>query len=961
MRRTIAAACLIAIAFAGRARAADDPALAPVADEALPSVDALIARTEALVKDVRDVTWDAKVKATVRAVNGPQAYVGSGLARALPARGQQLIEAKTDEAPGPMRGFATLKIVDAGPTLYLELKDDSGRGNILHKVDHAAIARVFKTCADIPDFRVPNDFPDFTHPLVDFVHGLKDRKERGYALKVLRVTEEEAGIEAVSPDGGAKENIVLSLTNGMVQRYELFLNGASQGTIELANARVNAGIAPDVFVYVPPAGIRVEDRTRSIQRAGEAARTEDNRRKEAAVYLQPLIRRGDLKAIEASVKADPARVNAKDRFGVTPLCVAIVEKKNKEIVEFLLNHGADPNGPIPRLNSPPLPLAAEGDGEIARLLIEHGANVKGRNQRMRTALHLTGSAELAQLLIAKGADINVKDESGWTPLMCCAERAQGAVAKVLIAKGADIAPKDREGRTALRIALWTRGGHAVAGPLRAKILAEALAAPDAGAAVRAALSYDPGLVRTSDADRKTPLHVAAERGLDAAVVALVEAGADLDVLDGSVQTPLAAALAKGRYGIAEYLVSRGAGVRQQEVSGKYPLHLAVGGGPAGEKALKAILDAGADPDEWEPRERKTALHFAAERNDLTAVRLLLACGARTNLADASGATPLDLAKKLARAEAAALLAAPDPARDLMTAAADGNEPAARALLDKDPALVKAVNGFGETPLHVAARAGRRDVAALLIDRGADVKAVDARKRTLFHAVALCGDPGIEVAKRLIDHGAPLDARDADGLTPLLIAARRTAGRDAAKDLARLLVEWGANVTVADSTGATALAGAAFAGDVEWMTYLVDRGASVKGADHDGRTLLHYALAGADRPAVKGCSASEAALFLMSKGADLNAKDKKGRGPIWELFHPPWMREGEEPTWPPEYGFVGMLMHEGAAINEPDAEGVMPLRYVVNLGEVHLFEYLRASGATTENPNRRRLGRPPSEW
>src|ERR1019366_7541304 len=47
-----------------------------------------------------------------------------------------------------------------------------------------------------------------------------------------------------------------------------------------------------------------------------------------------------------------------------------------------------------------------------------------------------------------------------------------------------------------------------------------------------------------------------------------------------------------------------------------------------------------------------------------------------------------------------------------------------ALLDANPRLVFSKDDNGDTPLHVAARAGHRDVAELLLDRKAEINAKD---------------------------------------------------------------------------------------------------------------------------------------------------------------------------------------------------------------------------------------------
>lgn len=95
------------------------------------------------------------------------------------------------------------------------------------------------------------------------------------------------------------------------------------------------------------------------------------------------------------------------------------------------------------------------------------------------------------------------------------------------------------------------------------------------------------------------------------------------------------------------------------------------------------------------------------------------------------------------------------------------------LLRRDPAAVGGYSHDGWTALHLAAFFGHRELAALLIERGADVNARSksetfARANTPLHAAA--ANRQVEVAELLVARGADVNARDGSGFTPLALAA-----------------------------------------------------------------------------------------------------------------------------------------------------------------------------------------------
>jgi ankyrin repeat protein len=121
-----------------------------------------------------------------------------------------------------------------------------------------------------------------------------------------------------------------------------------------------------------------------------------------------------------------------------------------------------------------------------------------------------------------------------------------------------------------------------------------------------------------------------------------------------------------------------------------------------------------------------------------------------------------------------------------------------AILDGQPEAIEATSADGFTPLQLAAFFGHPAAVRLLVDRGADVRAVSANPSRLqaLHSAAAGGHT--EIAGLLLAAGADPNARQRGGFTPLMAAA---AGGD--EPLVDVLIDGGADPTARGDDGKTA--------------------------------------------------------------------------------------------------------------------------------------------------------------
>jgi len=142
----------------------------------------------------------------------------------------------------------------------------------------------------------------------------------------------------------------------------------------------------------------------------------------------------------------------------------------------------------------------------------------------------------------------------------------------------------------------------------------------------------------------------------------------------------------------------------------------------------------------------------------------------------------------------------------------------------------------QTLLFDAARLGRTDVIPALLQAGADLEAADAKGHTPLILASYHGHRAATAL--LLDYGAGVDRPDATrGNTALMGVAFK-----GYVDTARLLLDAGADPNVTNRAGQTPLMMAALFGHGEIAELLTDRGADLLAEDVAGNTAVSVAAA-----------------------------------------------------------------------------------------------------------------------
>ena len=177
-----------------------------------------------------------------------------------------------------------------------------------------------------------------------------------------------------------------------------------------------------------------------------------------------------------------------------------------------------------------------------------------------------------------------------------------------------------------------------------------------------------------------------------------------------------------------------------------------------------------------------------------AALVLVGCGKSQESAPSSEATPVDPVAKAATPEPTTAKA---PSISIHDAVLKENIEAVKLHLDAGTDVNTKGGVFDTTPLIYAAWFGYKEVAELLVAKGADVNAKGRDYESPLHHAASSGHK--EIAEVLIAKGADLNAKRSSGETPLHQAA--DAGH---KEIAKLLIANGVDVNAKDHKGETSL-------------------------------------------------------------------------------------------------------------------------------------------------------------
>lgn len=385
-----------------------------------------------------------------------------------------------------------------------------------------------------------------------------------------------------------------------------------------------------------------------------------------------------------------------------------------------------------------------------------------------------------------------------------------------------------------------------------------------------------------------------------------------------------------RADMTQLLLANGADANASNRYGERPLSLACRNGNV--KIVEQLLNAGADPQETLPG-GESMLMVAARTGRANCVQLLLQAEAEVNVRDERGQTALMWAAAEGHSETVRLLlqAGADPQLKLPSgfnafffAARQGRIRVAEVLLQAGVDVNAVMNPKrtggknvrrGTGALMLAVENGHFELASMLIDAGADIH--DQRSGfTVMHALTWVRKP---------NRGDGADGEPAPqgsgSLSSLQFVQKLVA---AGFDLNTRLQKGRSGRGVLNQTGATAFLMAADTADIAFMKLLLELGADPTIPNADGSTALHAAAGiGTRAPGEEAGTEEEAMLavrLLLKLGFDVNAVDRNGETSMHGAAYASWPkmaqlladRGADVEVWhrKNKYGWTPLLIAQG---------------------------------------------------
>lgn len=420
------------------------------------------------------------------------------------------------------------------------------------------------------------------------------------------------------------------------------------------------------------------------------------------IFVDALL--GDVEQIHKAVDADPAIVNARDKFRGRPLLVWAILARQHDTAVVLMEHGADLNSRTEPPEDNPR------DSTIESPLLAAIGDPEGAMGEPDGPSRPPPDLRLVSALLEKGAHPNGGAESANTPMLWAIRRESPEALQQLLSLGADPNGRDEHGYTFL---YWACDSKPMVDILLKHGADPTVELPRDASLIDKSILYDAPDAAEELLARGAKLTLFSACALGRAEFVLKEIQRDPRAVNAPLgeQRPAPPLVVAARYGhveLARLLLDAGANLEAHDPLRVYPRSESpLGSGAEGGHVpvARLLLDRGAKLDG--PTQYGSALHTAAMHGQLPMVKFLVEQGAAVDAAaQESGWTPLEAAGSDADSA--------DVAEYLIAKGANVNHQRSDS---------------GGTPLQQAAMSGSLNVARVLLAHGADPSIRGTRGKT----------------------------------------------------------------------------------------------------------------------------------------------------------------------------------------------------------------------------------------
>ncbi|KAK6330873.1 hypothetical protein TWF718_003070 [Orbilia javanica] len=432
-----------------------------------------------------------------------------------------------------------------------------------------------------------------------------------------------------------------------------------------------------------------------------------------------------------------------------------------------------------------------------------------------------------------------------------------------------------------------------------------------------------------DEEGRNALHLAAARGHEEVVAALLKEGFPVDATAKNRKTALSYGASHSFSNVVDILVQNGAEVTTFDIDGNTPLHFAI---ESGSVATIRILQDVSNNARLANKDGKTPLSSAVGKASPSLIKQLLNTTAPPPSKSKeqyrpTGSLLIEAARSIS-SEIVKILV--DIGEDCNSKGEDGEYPLSEAawygktstisiLLDNG-ADINAQNSLGRTALWCAAYRDHLDACKLLIEKGANPNIQSQRLRTPLYEAAASGyyeilQELLKIAPDRID----IDQKNEDGKWTALHVAFNSA------KISQALLAAGANPDERDNYGNTPIFWSAqSAENLDVTQVLIDAGAKTQTVNKNGWIASFMAAEGDNIDAFK---------LLIANSGDVNYKDEWGQTALHvTVFHKSTQV------------FNYIIEELDVDLNATQRDWGSPLCYAANRGSLEFVDRLLNRGA-----------------